>query len=154
MNVFFFQILTSNFISWSISAHSHIRNISSSINITSISIKDYELLKSYHQQYSVLYIQTTNIAYFDLVARYVEFHQPLCNRFRLKQEHIHIITLYPLFYELLIKLKPHLQEKIDRLNLDRRHLTVCPILEGEDRLNGKFIERIRRDNHRLRLKKR
>jgi hypothetical protein len=96
----------------------HIRNISSSINITSLSLTDYNLLKSYHEQYSVLYIQTKNIAYFDLIARYSDFYQSLFNRFRLKQEHIHIITLYPLFYELLIKLKPHLQEKFDRLNIN------------------------------------
>ncbi len=112
------RFITSNFISWSISSHIHIRNISSSINITSLSLTDYNLLKSYHEQYSVIYIQTKNIAYFDLIARYSEFYQSLFNRFRLKKEHIHIITLYPLFYELLIKLKPHLQEKFDRLNIN------------------------------------
>jgi hypothetical protein len=116
------QILTSNLISWSISSHIHIRNDSSSINISSLSLKDYELLKFYHEKYSVINIQTTNIAYFDLIGRYSEFYQSLYNRFNLKQEHINIITLYPLFYELLIKLKSHLQEKFDRLHLNN-HLT-------------------------------
>jgi hypothetical protein len=110
------KILTSNLISWSISSHIHLRNHSSTINISSLSLKDYHLLKSYHEEYSVINIQTNNIAYFDLIARYKELYKPLFNRFRLKQEHIHIITLYPLFYQLLIKLKPHLQEKFNRLN--------------------------------------
>jgi hypothetical protein len=112
------RILTSNLISWSISSHIHIRNDSSTINITSLSLKDYKLLKFYHKKYSILNIQTNNIAYFDLIARYEEFSKSLYNRFRLKQEHIHIIILYPLFYELLIKLKSHLQEKFDRLHLN------------------------------------
>jgi hypothetical protein len=112
------RILTSNLIPWSISSHSHIRNISSSINITKLSLKDYKMLKSFDEEYSVLYIQTNNIAYLDIIARYPQFYQSLFNRFQLKQEHIHIITLYPLFYQLLIKLKPHLQQKLDRLNLN------------------------------------
>ncbi|CAF2619310.1 unnamed protein product [Rotaria sp. Silwood2] len=132
------RILTSNFISWSISSHSHIRNISSSINITSLSSKNYKILKSYHEEYSVLYIQTNNIAYFDIVARYPEFYKSLFNRFRLKQKHIDIITLYPLFYELLIKLQPHLQEKFDRLNLNKYPLETNidkgPLLCGHLRI--------------------
>ncbi len=112
------RILTSNYISWSISSHIHVRNLSSTINISSLTLKDYQLLKSDHQKYSVINIQTTNIAYFDLIARYPELYQSLDHRFRLKQEHIQIITLYPLLYQLLIKLKPHLQEKLDRLNLN------------------------------------
>ncbi|CAF3355604.1 unnamed protein product [Rotaria socialis] len=132
------HILTSNFISWSKSSHDHMRNISSSINITSLSFNNYKILKSYHEEYSVLYIQTNNIAYFDLVARYPELYKSLFNRFRLKQEHIHIITLYPLFYELLIKLKPHLQEKFDRLNLNNylqdMNIDDSPLLCGHLRI--------------------
>ncbi|UJR38524.1 hypothetical protein I4U23_031192 [Adineta vaga] len=112
------QFLTSNLISWSISSHIHIRNISSSINITSLTANDYHLLKSYHEQYSVLYIQTKSIAYFDLFSRYSIFSQLLFNQFRIKREHIQIIVLYPLFYDLLIKLKPRLQERFDQLNLN------------------------------------
>lgn len=112
------KTLTSNLISWSISSHLNIRNQSSSINISSLSIKDYKLLKSYHENYSIINIQTTNIAYFDLIARYSDFSESLFNRFRIKQEHIHIITLYPLFYQLLIKLKSHLQQKFDQLQLN------------------------------------
>lgn len=100
------------------SSHMHIRNISSSINISSLSRKSYKILKSYHQKYSVLYIQTKDIEYFDLVSHYPELYESLYYRFRLQQEHIHIITLYSLFYELLVKLKPHLQEKLDRLNMN------------------------------------
>lgn len=122
------RILTSNLISWSISSHSHIRNNSSSINITSLSMKGYKALKSYHEQYSVFYIQTNDIAYFNLIYHYPELYEPLFNRFRIKREHIHIITLYPLFYELLIKLKPHLQEKFDRLSLDHYLLGIKQII--------------------------
>ena len=112
------KFLTSNFVSWSVAAHPHIRDLPSSINITSLTAKDYHLLTSYHQQYSVLHMQTKNIAYFDIIARQSQFSAALFRRFRIKQEHIHINTLYPLLYELLIKLKPDLQEKFNRLNLN------------------------------------
>lgn len=110
--------LTSNYVSWSISSHLHIRNHSSIVNISSLSIKDYSLLQSYHEKYSIINVQTTNIAYFDLITRYIDLNKSLLDRFQIKQEHIHIVTLYPLFFELLIQLKPHLQQKFDRLNLN------------------------------------
>ena len=109
------RILTSNLISWSLSAHLHIRNISSSINITSLTSTDDQLLKFYHQQYSVLYFQTKDIAYFQLLKH---FSRSLFNRFRLKREHIDIITLYPLIYQLLIQLKSHLQNKFDQFHFN------------------------------------
>jgi len=112
------RILSSNLISWSISSHNHIRNNSSSINISSLTLKDYKLLKFYDEKYSIINIQTTNIAYFDIIARYSEYYQSLYNRFRLQKEHIHIIILYPLFYQLLIKLNLHLQQKFDQLHLN------------------------------------
>ncbi|CAF1409245.1 unnamed protein product [Adineta ricciae] len=111
------QYLTANLISWSISSHLHVKNLSSAINITSLASTDHRLLESYHQQYSVLYIQTKNIAYFDLFSKYSLFYEVLFTRFRIKREHIQIITLYPLLYDLLIKLQPNLQDKLDRLNL-------------------------------------
>lgn len=112
------KFLTPNFVSWSVAAHSHIRDLPSSINITSLTAKDYHLMTSYHQQYSVLHIQTKNIAYFDIIARQSQFSAALFRRFRIKREHIHINTLYPLLYELLIKLKPDLQEKFNQLHLN------------------------------------
>ncbi|CAF0736362.1 unnamed protein product [Adineta steineri] len=127
------KFLTSNFISWSISSHLHIRNISSSsFNISSLTLKDYSLLKSYHEKYSIIYIQTKDIAYFDLISRYSQLYQSLLNRFRLKHEHMNIITLYPLFYELLIKLKPYLQEKFNRINLNS--IDSSPLLCGHLRI--------------------
>ena len=133
------QILTSNRIPWSISPHINIRNHSSTINITSLSLKDYSLLKSAHQTYTVINIQTTNIAYFDLISRYVEYSEPLFNRFALKQEHIHITTIYPLFYQLLIKLQPHLEEKLVRLHLNQSPLLCGHLRIGRNPSNPKDV---------------
>lgn len=127
------KFLTSNLIPWSISSHIHIRNHSSIVNISSLTFKDYHLLKSFHEKYSVINIQTNNIAYFDLITRYSDLNKSLFNRFHIKQEHIYINTLYPLFYQLLIKLKAHLQEKFDRLNLNHQS-DSRPLLCGHLRI--------------------
>ena len=111
--------LTWNLIPWSLSSHPHVRNLSSAIHIKNLTSTSYSALKSFDEHFSVLFIQTMNIAYFDLIAQHDDLSQSLFNRFRIKREHVHIVTLYPLFYQLLIKLKPHLQQKLDRLNFDR-----------------------------------
>ena len=133
------QILTFNYIPWSISSHPHIRNHSSMINITSLSLKDYSLLKSYDEKYSVINIQTTNIAYFDLIAHRREYSQLLFDQFGLKQEHIHIITVYPLFYQLLIRLKPNLEEKLNQLHLNESRLLCGHLRIGRNPSNPKDV---------------
>lgn len=133
------QILTSNYIPWSISSHPNIRNHSSMINITSLSVKDYSLLKSYDEKYSVINIQTTNIAYFDLIAHHREYSQILFDQFGLKREHIHIITVYPLFYQLLIRLKSNLEEKLNELHLNESRLLCGHLRIGRNPSNPKDV---------------
>jgi hypothetical protein len=112
------HLLADNLIPWSASGHARLRTIPSAVNISSSSVATYAALTSLHNRYAVLYMQTRDIAYFEFIARHAQLHQSLFTRFRLKRQHIDIITLYPLFYQLLIKLKAHLQEKLDRLDLD------------------------------------
>ena len=133
------KFLQPNWISWSISSHPQLRKTSSSKNITSLSSSSLAELLSFHRDYSVLFIQTTNIAYFDLISRHAPLSRSLFNRFGLKREHIQIITLYPLFYELLIRLSSPLQEKLDRLKLndDRRPLLCGHLRIGRNPSNPK-----------------
>lgn len=135
------SFLEPNWISWSVSSHPQVRNHSSSVKITSLSSQTSSDLLSFHLKYSVLLIQTTNIAYFDLIRQHGELSQSLFHRFGLKREHIQIITLYPLFFELLIRLKSHLQEKLDRLNLhdDQRPLLCGHLRIGRNPTNPKDV---------------
>ncbi|CAF0970791.1 unnamed protein product [Didymodactylos carnosus] len=105
------HFVTSNFIQWEIDTMSF-KNYSS-IYITSLTSKDYSQLKTFNEQYDILYIQTINMDNFDLISNEPDLYRSLQTRFNLHQEYINTETLYPLFYDLLIRLKPKLQSQLD-----------------------------------------
>ncbi|CAF0818531.1 unnamed protein product [Didymodactylos carnosus] len=107
------HILTSNFIQWN--NRILLNKNYSSINITTLTSQDYDKLMAYDKLYDVLYIQTSNIAYFNLIIQQSHLYSSLKTRFNLKHKHIHIQTLYQLLYDLLIQLKPNIKIKLNQL---------------------------------------